>query len=132
VISICYSDSAPDCIATEVSEPFLARMVHRMVMSFYKYGPLADAYPSKIDALATMRRALDQYEADGNTERLVDAANYAMIEFMRPRHPKAHWTPTDGNGSFGRVWRTGHVGQDANTHAREVTRASRLYQRDGD
>jgi hypothetical protein len=30
-------------------------------------------------------------------------ANFAMIEFMHPRHPQAHYKATDSDGSPGRV-----------------------------
>jgi hypothetical protein len=34
----------------------------------------------------------------------MDAANFAMIEFMRPRREGARFEPTDSAGSPGRVW----------------------------
>jgi len=41
--------------------------------------------------------------APGNVEYLVDAANFAMIEFMHPAHPSAYFKATDADGSPGRV-----------------------------
>jgi hypothetical protein len=89
---------------TEWSEPFEQGRADRMAVSFCKYGPLAEAYPHRVDAVASLRQRLERYERDGNTEWLMDVANFAMIEFMRPRHPEAHYTPTDSKASPGRVW----------------------------
>jgi hypothetical protein len=90
--------------ATEFSDVFVKGMADRMSVSYFKYGPVAEAYPSRVDAIATLRGCLEKYERTGNTEYLMDAANYAMIEFLRPRHPKAHFKASDSKGSPGRVW----------------------------
>ena len=95
------SDRA-DIERTEVSEQFIQGMRDRMVVSFYKYGHLAEAYPEKVDAIGSLTERLRRYAADGNTEWLMDAANFAMIEFMRPRHPQAHFKGTDDDASPGR------------------------------
>lgn len=77
---------------TEVSEQFLKGMRDRMAMSFYKYGPVAKAYPHH-----------------------VNAANYCMIEFMLLAHPKAFYKATDSSESPGRASRwTGKMTQAAN------------------
>ena len=97
-------------LATEVSEPFISGMKQRMVVSFYKYGRVADGYPHRVDAIASLQDRLRLYAngdpakgiAPGNTEYLMDVANFAMIEFMHPRHPGAHFHGTDDDGSPGR------------------------------
>jgi len=73
-----------------------------MAMSFFKYGPVREAYPHKVSAIESLRRRLDRYEQSGNTEWLIDVANFAMIEFMYPSHPQAHFRPTDAAESPGR------------------------------
>jgi hypothetical protein len=88
---------------SEVSEVFVQGMRDRMAMSFFKYGAVADAYPHKVNALESLRRRLEKYEETGNTEWLIDAANFAMIEFMRPAHKRAHYKPTDSGESPGRA-----------------------------
>ncbi len=55
-----------------------------MCLSFNKYGKVSDAYPSRFSAIETLRPHLEKYKRDPNTEYLVDAANYFMIEFMCP------------------------------------------------
>lgn len=89
-------------LETEFSERFVKLMQNRMIVSFYKYGKLADAYPHKVDAIGSMSERLRKYAETGNTEWLVDAANFAMIEFMHPRHPEAHFEGTDDDASPGR------------------------------
>lgn len=78
-------------------------MVNRMAVSFHKYGAVADAYPSKVDAVESLRQRLQKYEETGNTEWLIDAANFAMVEFIRPSHPDAHFKGTDSSESPGRT-----------------------------
>ena len=90
-------------LATEFSETFVQGMRDRMVMSFFKYGPVRDAYPHKVSALESLHKRLEKYIETGNTEFLIDAANFAMIEFMHPSHPGAHFRPTDSNESPGRA-----------------------------
>lgn len=94
-------DSVPN---SEFSADFVRGMANRMATSYFKYGKVADAYPHKVDALRSMQVRLDKYAATGNTEHLMDAANYLMIEFMCPKHPEAHFTPEDSKASPGRVF----------------------------
>ncbi len=90
-------------LATEFSEDFIAGMKSRMEMSYYKYGPIRDAYPHKVSALESLRKRLDKYEESGNTEWLLDIANFAMIEFMLPSHRNAHFRATKAEESPGRA-----------------------------
>jgi hypothetical protein len=94
---------AASCPPSEFSESFVEKMKARMAMSFHKYGPIRDAYPHKVSALESLRKRLERYEETGNTEWLVDAANFAMIEFMLPSHRSAHFRPTDSSESPGRA-----------------------------
>jgi hypothetical protein len=87
---------------SEFSDEFAQGMYDRMAVSFFKYGKVADAYPDKVNAIESLKKRLSNYETDGNTEWLMDVANFAMIEFMRPRHSKAHFKGTDGDNT-GRV-----------------------------
>lgn len=105
-----------EILKTEFSEKFTEGMKERMVVSFYKYGPLVDAYPEKVDAIGSLMQRLRKYADTGNTEYLMDAANFAMIEFMRPRHPNAHFEPTDDDGSPGRIAaKTGRIDARSNS-----------------
>jgi len=125
---------------SEVSVAFLQGMVNRMGVSYFKYGAVREAYPSRVDAIRSLKQRLDQYEKTGNTEFLMDAANFAMIEFMAPRHPKAHFKATDSDESPGRVWNSGSINDHANTTSRENIRrggsarvtSGGFYKREGD
>jgi hypothetical protein len=90
-----------------------------MAVSFHKYGPVAQAYPDLVDAVACLRDRLAHYDQDGNTEHLVDVANFAMIEFMHPRHEKAHYAGTDAE--LGRIDTAGRRGSFRND-GQEVAR----------
>ena len=89
--------------STEFSDEFVQKMKNRMSVSFYKYGPVSQNFPEYMNALGSLERCLEKYRATKNTEYLVDAANYCMIEFMRPREPGAYFKATDSEGSAGRV-----------------------------
>lgn len=87
---------------SEFSQQFIQGMKDRMAMSYCKYGPIKDAFPHKVNALESLQMRLDKYHETGNTEWLIDAANFAMIEFMLPSHPKKHFRGTDSRESPGR------------------------------
>ncbi len=78
-------------------------MIDRMIMSHYKYGKVSDTYPDKKSAIISLLQRLDLYVETGNTEWLMDVANFAMIEFMRPSHHNAHFRATESNESPGLV-----------------------------
>ena len=88
-------------LETEYSTRFDEIRQKMMITSYYKYGPAKRNYPSRIDAIASLEKRLDAYKATGNLEFLADIANFAMLEFMYPRHEKAHYTPTDSIDSPG-------------------------------
>lgn len=115
----------PQVPDSEFSEAFAQGMLDRMQMSYFKYGLVEDAYPSKVDAIKSLKKRLEKYEADGNTEWLMDVANFAMIEFMRPRHPQAHFKSTDSHESPGRVRDDVRDAHDRNIVKHE-------YRREGD
>jgi hypothetical protein len=71
----------PGVPATEVSKEFLQGMINRMGVSYFKYGEVEKA-KGKVDEIKCLRQRLQKYEEDGNTEWLMDVANFAMIEFM--------------------------------------------------
>lgn len=125
-------NTVPSVPSTEYSAGFLQGMVTRMEMSFCKYGAVADAYPNKVDAIASLKRRLEKYEETGNTEYLMDAGNFCMIEFMCPKHPNAYFKAEDSANSIGRVHATGIESQAANTIQRESQRVGGFYKRDGD
>lgn len=87
----------------DFSEDFIQKMKNRIVVSHYKYGWMSDTYPELADAIACLEERLELFKKTGNTEYLVDVANFAMIEYMHPRHPNAHFKGTDSDQSPGLV-----------------------------
>jgi hypothetical protein len=125
----------------EFSALFAQGMADRMSVSYAKYGAVSAAYPIKVDALASLEKRLERYRETGNTEWLIDVANFAMIEFMYPRHAAAHFRATDSDESPGRTNTDGtDRGQVANTVGSENVRlggsnlqtAGGFYSREGD
>ncbi len=97
-------------LSTEFSSKFIEGMRERMVVSHYKYGFIAEGFPEKVDAVGSLMQRLRKYADTGNTEYLMDAANFCMVEFLHPRHPQAHFQATDDSGSPGRTAaKTGRV-----------------------
>ena len=94
--------------STENDITFHQGMVDRMIVSYHKYGPVADGYPDRVDAMKCLQERLEKYELTGNTEWLMDAANFCMIEFMHPRRPGAFFRATDSNESPGRITTSGN------------------------
>lgn len=96
-------DTPEKILARDFSDSFVSLMRNRIVMSHYKYGWVSDTYPELADAIESLKQRLALYEETGNLEHLVDVGNFAMIEYMRPRHPNAHFKATDSDQSPGLV-----------------------------
>lgn len=94
--------------ASEFDPEFVARMMAAMMVSFHKYGRVAEAYPLKFDAASDVRARMAKYRQTGNKHFLVDAANFAMIEAMHPARADATWGSNDAVDSPGRTTASGH------------------------
>ena len=105
---------------SEFSDTFISRMKNAMTVSFFKYGPLKEAYPHKVDAIASLEKRLQLYKDTGNADYLTDIANFAMIESMRPAHPEHHYKPTDGGE--GRKWHSGGAANERNNQGERKQR----------
>ena len=88
--------------SSQYSTAFLQGMVNRMLTSYHKYGHIKDAVDIKMDMVKNLEKRLELYKETGNTEWLMDVANYAMIEYMHPQHPDAHFRATSADESPGR------------------------------
>ena len=87
----------------EYSEEFDRLRKNRVQMSYYKYGSARDNFGGgRVDALATAERCIEAFKKDGNTEHLIDAANYLMFRYMYPYEGEI-FTATDSTGSVGTV-----------------------------
>lgn len=92
-----------DILKRDFSEDFVQKMRNRIVMSHYKYGWMSETYPEIGDAIASLEERLELYKKTGNLEHLIDVGNFAMIEYMRPRHKNAHFEAEDSEKSPGIV-----------------------------
>jgi len=100
IIEIQWPESVP---RTEFSQWFVQLMANRMAFSFFKYGRMSDAYPKKVDALSSMDDRIRLYRETGNTEHLIDAANFLLIEFTHPSIPGARFRAIETHESPGRI-----------------------------
>lgn len=126
---------------TEFLNNFAQGMANRMAVSYHKYGPVSEAYPDKVDAIKSLNDRLKLYMeggeikgkkiAPGNTEYLMDVANFAMIEFMHPKHPKAFFQATDSSGSPGRVWNDGEITDAAHGEQQQADAVNSFYAKRG-
>src|SRR5208283_5212397 len=60
---------------TEWSPTFERLMRNRLIMGSFRYLRLGDPRKPPYDCIAGIRKRLDNYEATGNLEMLVDSAN---------------------------------------------------------
>ncbi len=92
-----------EVLKTEYSFEFDELCKDAVYMSHFKYGSVKECYEiyKTADAIKSLKMRLDKYEETGNTEFLVNVANFARIEFMYPRHPKAYYRATDSSESPG-------------------------------
>lgn len=92
---------------SQYSPAFLQGMVNRMLTSYHKYGHVKVAIEAGIDCLASAQQRVRMYYETGNTEYLMDAANYLMMEFMYPSHSNAHFNAE--SRSPGRTTKDGRI-----------------------
>ena len=89
-------EAPQEILVTEYSRQFDALRKNRMLVSYYKYGPIETNYRNGlIEGIPSLEKRIEMYKETGNTEFLIDVANFAMIEFMHPQHPDAHFDPVD-------------------------------------
>ena len=90
-----------DILKSEYSEKFDELRKNRVEVSFFKYGPAKKNFgEGRVDAIETLELCLEKFKKTGNTEYLVDVANYAMFRYMYPQGNESY-RPTDSNQSAG-------------------------------
>jgi hypothetical protein len=94
-------DTKEQILSRDWSSDFVAQMQNRIIVSHHKYGWCSDTYPELAQAVKSIKTRVDKYLETGNTEWLIDVANFAMIEYKHPSHPNAHFRGTDSNESPG-------------------------------
>lgn len=90
-------------LLTEYSTKFDEIRKNMIAVSHFKYGWVKDTYEvyKTADAMKSLEMRIRKYAETGNTEYLADIANFAMIEYMYPQHPRAFYKATDSNESPG-------------------------------
>lgn len=85
----------------EYSKRFDELRQSAVLTSYHKYGPSKENFrKGMVDAIGSLKKNLKKFEETGNTEYLVDVANYAMFRFMYPQGNESY-RPTDSNQSAG-------------------------------
>ena len=75
-------------------------IVNRVMHSYYKHPYISARFPDNVDALGCMQARLEEYKTTGNTEMLLDCANYCLIEAILPAHPNASFEVVDPENAF--------------------------------
>ena len=87
----------------EYSTEFDKLRKSRVEVSYFKYGPARDNFGSgRVDAIGSLELCLEKFKKTGNTEYLLDAANYAMFRYMYPLQGE-YFKTTDSGESAGTV-----------------------------
>lgn len=94
-------DTRETILKRDWSEDFIKKMQNRIEVSHHKYGWCSQTYPELAQAYKCIRDRLDEYIKTGNTEYLIDVANFAMIEYRFPAVKNAHFEATDSDKSIG-------------------------------
>lgn len=86
-----------DLEKSEWSSLFETLMRNRMLMGAFRYGTLERKrrIGAKWDLVGSIEGKIRKYKETGNTELLVDIANYCLIEFECGVHPSKHFNATD-------------------------------------
>ena len=116
---------------SHISTKFIQGMLDRMIQGAHKYGHSKAAMAAGVDCAASARLRLKKYQATGNTEWLMDAANFLMMEFMAK--PDSY-RPTIGGESPGYVMVDGRVSHERMSRSIDepMTEAERHSQHEGD
>lgn len=69
---------------------FAQTMLNRLFVGETRYGP----GNKKQKYFTRMKKELQAYEKTGNAEQLFNIANYCVLEWIAPEHPKHHFDPT--------------------------------------
>lgn len=95
--------SIQDILKHEYSTVFDLKRQNAIVVSYYKYGPSKTNFKEGlVDAIGCLKKCLKKFEETGNTEYLIDVANYAMFRYMYPQGEECY-RATDSNESAGIV-----------------------------
>lgn len=94
-----------EILSREFSDDFVTKMRNRVIQGYMKYGPCRQSLLN-LDFRETVKLRLDAFERTGNTEFLVDAANFLMFAYMHPEtvHSEGHFRATSTEESPSVAW----------------------------
>jgi len=98
-IELDWPDSVP---LDHIEVSFLQGMLNRMAFGFHNYGHSRRTHHT-FSGLENAKLRLAKYEESKNSEFLMDAANYCMIEFFRPSMADTFFRPTTKDESPGDI-----------------------------
>jgi hypothetical protein len=84
---------------TEWSPEFERLMRNRLLMGALRYGVLEEKRKrtKPWDLMGAVEKKIALYHETGNTEYLVDIANYCLLEFVCGKRPDKHFTALDNH-----------------------------------
>jgi hypothetical protein len=92
-----------DILKTDYSFQFDEKRKALVVQSHYKYGRAGRNFATgNVDAIGSLEKCLAKFKETGNTEYLLDVANYAMFRYMWPQRGE-YFKHTDSDESAGIV-----------------------------
>ena len=92
-----------DILKTDYSLQFDEKRKALVVQSHYKYGRAGRNFATgNVDAIGSLEKCLAKFKETGNTEYLLDVANYAMFRYMWPQNGE-YFKHTDSDESAGIV-----------------------------
>ena len=94
-------NSRTEILDKEYSIEFDEKRKNAILVSYHKYGPSKENFKKgMVNAIGSLKKNLKKFEETGNTEYLIDVANYAMFRYMYPQGNESY-RPTDSNESAG-------------------------------
>ncbi len=84
---------------SEWSPEFERLMRNRLLMGALRYGVLEEKRKrtKEWDLMGAVEKKIALYHTTGNTEYLVDIANYCLLEFECGKRPDKHFTALDNH-----------------------------------
>jgi hypothetical protein len=74
----------------QVFKIIVQSMLNRLIVGEIRYGP-----PRKRQKYMTrLLKEAEAYKQTGNAEQLINIANYCILEWIAPEHPKHHFDAT--------------------------------------
>jgi hypothetical protein len=70
-----------------IVKAFMQLMLNRLAVGSFRYGPAN----RNQKYLTRLKKELQVYEKLGNAEQLLNIANYCILEWIAPEHPKHYW-----------------------------------------